>query len=99
VVAVSGEVEINTDTDAVTGSILVTLAGEPDVTTVVPVVAARADLVDGPDGRQVLRGGCSMPAGAFARHGPPLINPTLLLRWRLVLDHPPDEEILDSPSK
>jgi len=39
----------------------------------------------GPDGELVLRGSASRPAGSFGITGPPLLNPTLVLRWRAVL--------------
>ena len=38
-----------------------------------------------PEGALVLRGRTSRPAGLFGLAGPPLINPTVQLRWRLVL--------------
>ncbi len=37
------------------------------------------------DGLSVLRGSANRPAGAFGLTGPPLLNPTIVLRWRAVL--------------
>ncbi len=49
---------------------------------------AGAELSRGPDEELVLRGRRSSPADAFGIIGPPLVNPTLHLSWRLVLAPP-----------
>ena len=66
----------------------------PDGQTAVPIDLAtaaddaRAELSRGSDEELVLRGRRSSPADAFGIIGPPLVNPTLLHSWRLVLDPP-----------
>jgi hypothetical protein len=37
------------------------------------------------DGTTLLRGSASRPVGAFGLTGSPLLNPTVVLRWRAVL--------------
>jgi hypothetical protein len=37
------------------------------------------------DGVLILRGSATSPAGAFGLTGPPLLNPTVVLRWRAAL--------------
>jgi hypothetical protein len=71
-----------------TGALSICLDDQPAV-AVDPAQAAvdgGAELSRGRDGELVLRGQRSSPADAFGVVGPPLINPTLLLSWRLVLD-------------
>ena len=74
--------------DQLDGHIQVSLDGQPSVPIDLAQAAADtgAELSQGPDGEVVLRGQRSSPAGAFGIVGPPLLNPTILLSWRLVLD-------------
>ena len=60
-------------------------AGTPPVTVTVEVGGARAAVDTGIDGTPVLHGSATLPAGAVGLNGPPLINPSLVLRWRLAL--------------
>jgi hypothetical protein len=88
VVAVSGTVDVADD--RASGSITVTLAGDPPPTADIDLAGTRAELSadldpSSPDGSLVLQGRTSRAAGAFGFAGPPLLNPTVLLRWRLVL--------------
>jgi hypothetical protein len=84
----TGEVYL-TDQGISTGSITVTLdAEEPPDSTRAAVIAldpANNELSEGPDGEPVVQGRTSRPAGAFGLVGPPLLNPTVQLRWHLVL--------------
>lgn len=41
------------------------------------------------DGLTILRGSADRPAGVVGLTGPPLLNPTVVLRWRAVLE--PDD--------
>jgi len=70
------------------GSIEVSLDGQPPVAVDLAAAAADgpADLCRDEQGQLVLRGRRSAPAGAFGILGPPLINPTVVLTWSLVLD-------------
>lgn len=88
VVAVSGTVEVVAGLPS--GSITVTLAGNPPVTAEIDLSDTRADVSadldpSSPDDALVLRGRTSRAAGAFGLAGPPLLNPTILISWRLVL--------------
>jgi hypothetical protein len=70
------------------GSLQLSLDHQPSVAIDLALAAAdtTAELSLGPDGELVLRGQRSAPAEAFGIVGPPLVNPTLLISWRLVLD-------------
>jgi len=88
VVAVAGTVEVVGDRPS--GSITVTLAGDPPAMAEIDLAGTRAELSadldpSSPDDALVLQGRTSRAAGAFGLAGPPLLNPTVLLRWRLVL--------------
>src|SRR3954447_6249946 len=88
VLSVAGTVDVVADRPS--GSITVTLAGDPPVTTEIDLAGTRAELStdldpSGPGDTLVLRGRTSRAAGAFGMAGPPLLNPTILLSWRLVL--------------
>ena len=85
IVDVSGEIELAGLDAIVTGSVRVTLDGDPRVTASIPIDGAPAEIDDEAVDERVLRGGTSVPAGLFARGGVPLVNPTLLFRWRMVL--------------
>lgn len=84
VAEVTGIVDVGDD-GSTSGSITVTLAGDPPARAEIPLAGTGSELATGHDGDLVLHGRTSRPAGAFGRAGPPLLNPTLLLRWRLVL--------------
>ncbi len=72
----------------VAGSIEISLDGQPPVAVDLALAAAdaAAELSHGPDDEVVLWGQRSAPAGAFGIVGPPLLNPTIVLSWRLVLN-------------
>jgi hypothetical protein len=71
------------------GVVQISLDGQPPTEIDLALAAAdtSAELSRGGDDELVLRGQRSAPADAFGILGPPLVNPTLLLSWRLVL-HP-----------
>ena len=73
------------------GVVRLSLDGQPPTEIDLALAAAdtSAELSRGGDDELVLRGQRSAPADAFGILGPPLVNPTLLLSWRLVLT--PDE--------
>jgi hypothetical protein len=88
VTAVAGTVEV--DGDLPSGTITVTFDGTPPSVAEIDLDGTRPELA--PDlepgvveGALVLRGRASRPAGAFGLTGPPLLNPTIQLSWRLVL--------------
>jgi len=88
VVAVSGTVDVVADRPS--GSITVTLAGDPPARAEIDLADTRAELTadldpSSPDDALVLRGRTSRAAGAFGLAGPPLLNPTIQISWRLVL--------------
>ena len=82
--SVSGTVEL--DRGAIRqGSLTVTLDGDPAPSAVIDLAGAYGEVTPGPEGKTVLVGRADRPAGAFGLTGPPLLNPTLQFRWRLVL--------------
>jgi hypothetical protein len=88
VTSVAGTITVIDDVPS--GTIAVTIAGEPPTVVEIDVADSRpelsVDLEPGVvDGTLVLRGRTSRPAGAFGLTGPPLLNPTIQLSWRLVL--------------
>jgi hypothetical protein len=83
VASVTGRVDVVGNEPA--GSITVTLEGPPAATARIDLEDTTPEVTPGADGTLVLQGGTSRPAGAFGLIGPPLLNPTVLLRWRLVL--------------
>ena len=72
------------------GTIEVSLDGQPPVAIDLALAATdtRAELTRNHDDELVLVGQRTAPAGAFGIVGPPLINPSIVLTWRLVLDPP-----------
>jgi hypothetical protein len=58
---------------------------DPPGEVALDVSSTRPELDRGPDGELLLRGSATRPAGAFGLTGPPLLNPTVVLRWRAVL--------------
>ena len=82
--SVAGTARIEGDT-IVAGSLDITLDGEPAPTARIDLAATATTVGTGPDGEPVLVGRADRPAGAFGLSGPPLLNPTLQLHWRLVL--------------
>ena len=73
-----------------TGTITVTLEGKSPTVAEIDLVGTSPELTTDLEpgvieGALVLRGRASRPAGAFGVTGPPLINPTIQLSWRLVL--------------
>jgi hypothetical protein len=74
------------------GSVRISVAvpGHPSAGVIeVDLAATRPELDRGPDGDVLLRGSTTRPATEFGQFGPPLLNPTIVLRWRAVLV--PDE--------
>ncbi len=61
------------------------VGGESGATVEVDVAHTRPELDRGPDGELLLRGSVTRPAAELGRPGPPLLNPTVVLRWRAVL--------------
>ena len=64
--------------------------GSPPVSADIDLDGTAAELAPDlepgvPDGTLVLRGRTTRPAGAFGLAGPPLLNPTIQISWRLVL--------------
>ena len=94
-VAAVDEVEAGTaraiERGELAGVVQISLDGQPPASIDLALAAAdsSAELSRGPDGELVLRGQRSSPADAFGIVGPPLVNPTLLLSWRLVLSPDP----------
>ena len=66
------------------GTVRVALA-DPPGEVAVEVSSTHPELDRGPDGELLLRGSTTRPAGVFGLTGPPLLNPTVVLRWRAVL--------------
>jgi len=85
---VTGAVDVADDA-TVTGSLMVTLEVDPVRGSTPPVsidldgtsVARRS----GPADETVIEGRVDRAAAQFGRAGSPLLNPTIQLRWRLVL--------------
>jgi len=75
---VSGTVDV----PSLTGSLQLAVGGR---TVDLDVAGTVPELDTGRDGEVLLRGSAERPAGAFGLTGPPLLNPTVLLRWRAVL--------------
>jgi len=89
--SVTGEVEI-ADSGTVTGSLVVTLDDDDgsshdgaDRQATIDLDGTTLELGSTPDGRRLLQGRADRAATAFGLTGSPLLNPTLQLRWRLVL--------------
>ena len=89
--SVTGEVEI-ADSGTVTGSLVVTLDDADgsshdgaDRQATIDLDGTTLELGSAPDGRRLLQGRADRAATAFGLTGSPLLNPTLQLRWRLVL--------------
>jgi hypothetical protein len=82
--AIDGAVEL-ADGSVAHGALTITLEGDPPPSATLDLGALPAMVTSGPGGETVLEGRTDRPAGAFGLAGPPLLNPTLQLRWRLVL--------------
>jgi hypothetical protein len=81
---IDGRIELDDPSSAPRGTVRIRLDGTTDelvldVSTTVPEVDR------GPAGEVLLRGSTTRPAGTFGLAGPPLLNPTVVLRWRAVL--------------
>jgi hypothetical protein len=83
IIAVDGEVEITGD--RASGSITITFDGHPSIRTELDLDHTRAEVSTDADGAMVLHGRASLPAGVLGLTGPPMLNLTVLLRWRLLL--------------
>ena len=82
--SVDGTVELDGHR-VVEGRLVVTLDGDPTPSAAIDLDHRSGEVSTGPDGDLVLHGRADRPAGSFGLSGPPLLNPTLQLRWRLVL--------------
>ena len=82
--SLEGTVELDAGVVRV-GGLTVTLEGNPAPSAEIDLAAVPGELGPGPDGETVLVGRADRPAGVFGLTGPPLLNPTLQFRWRLVL--------------
>jgi hypothetical protein len=82
--SVTGEVEV-TDDGSVLGTLRIALDTDPHAPAAIDLADTAAELTAGTDGLPVVQGRTSRPAGAFGLTGSPLLNPTVQLRWRLVL--------------
>jgi hypothetical protein len=80
------------------GTVEVSLDGQPPVAIDLALAAADtvAELSWNHDHDLTLVGQRTAPAGAFGIVGPPLINPSIVLSWRLVLEPPESLEPLES---
>jgi len=84
---IRGRLLVDDDDTAISGTLQVAVSDadtaarglELDVSTTAP------ELDRDPEGHLVLRGAASRPAGSFGIAAPPLLNPTVVLRWRAVL--------------
>jgi hypothetical protein len=86
---ISGRVELATSepgpaTGAV-GSVVIDVAGVPRPQLQIDLAASAPELTRDHDDQLVLDGSAIVPAGDLGLRGSPLLNPTILLRWRLVL--------------
>ena len=82
---IRGVVEVDEQSSsAVRGTVHVAL-DDPPAEVALDVSSTRPELDRGADGELVLRGSTTRPAGAFGLTGPPLLNLTVVLRWRAVL--------------
>jgi hypothetical protein len=80
---IAGVLDVSATGD-LSGHVIVTV-GESDAVEL-DVAATRPELEVEHDGQhRLLRGSATRPAGAFGVTGPPLLNPTVVLRWRAVL--------------
>jgi hypothetical protein len=78
---IDGQVEVG---DVPHGALQVSVA-ETGREVVLDVSDTNAEVEGEGDGERVLRGSATRPAGAFGLIGPPLLNPTVVLRWRATL--------------
>lgn len=85
VTAVSGTIDV--DGDRPSGTITVTFDGRGSNRTALDLDLedTQAELTTDTDGMLVLHGRTSRPAGVLGLTGPPMLNLTVLMRWRLVL--------------
>ncbi len=86
---ISGRVELASSepgpaTGAI-GAVVIDVAGVPRPQLRIDVGATGPELTRDHDDELVLDGSAIVPAGDFGLRGSPLLNPTVLLRWRLVL--------------
>jgi hypothetical protein len=84
---VSGEVSFDDEDPTIgpSGTIEVTIADRASRPVAIDLAKAAWDLGTDERGAVVLHGRATRPAGAFGLGGPPLLNPTVQLSWRLVL--------------
>ncbi len=69
-----------------TARISVTGPGQAPAGTIdLDLAGTRPELDRNPHGELLLRGSASRPATEIGRPGPPLVNPTIVLRWRALL--------------
>jgi hypothetical protein len=82
--AVTGEVEVTHDGE-VTGSLVVTLDADPARRATIDLEGTSIDVRPGPGGEAIVRGRTDRAAATFGLAGSPLLNPTIQMRWHLVL--------------
>jgi hypothetical protein len=87
---ISGQVELPSTepgpaSDAA-GSVVIEVAGAPRPQVRIDLAASGPEVGRDHEDRLVLDGSAIVPAGDFGLRGSPLLNPTILLRWRLVLE-------------
>ena len=90
---IAGSVDLGEPTDGVgspapSGTVrlgVTTVEGQAPVVLEVDLGATGPELDRGRDGELVLRGSITRPAIELGQLGPPLLNPTIVLRWRAVL--------------
>lgn len=73
------------DRPVIHGTVRLELA-EPVARLELDVTATGPELDRGRDGELLLRGSATRPAATVGLTGPPLLNPTVVLRWRAVLE-------------
>ncbi len=86
---ISGRVELTSSepgpaSNAV-GSVVIDVARVPRPQLRIDLAASGPELTRDHDDQLVLDGSAVLPAGDLGLRGSPLLNPTILLRWRLVL--------------
>jgi hypothetical protein len=83
--SISGAVEVPSSAPGPVAATGILHVAVDDTMVDLDVATTRPELDVGRDGELLLRGSAQRPAGAFGLAGPPMLNPTVVLRWRAAL--------------